>query len=94
MAIRYSGDVETRMKHEGRGLYRVAVRSPDRRALIAVEHRTVFGSPDSPTTYDRVAKKAIAAVMEDTFLPIEIDGNGDILVRRVFQSPCPTDDEM
>lgn len=92
MTIRYSGDVEMRMRYEGRGLYRVSVRSPENQALIEVSHRTLIGAPNSPKAYDNVAKKAIESVMESVFLPIEIDGNGEVLVRRVFQSPCPTDD--
>lgn len=89
MAIRYCGDVEIRIQYEERDFYIVAIRAPQERGLIRVKYSALFRNVRSSETYDAVARKALMKVLEETTLPLEIDGRGTILIRRVFQSPCP-----
>jgi len=87
MAIRYSGDVEVRMHWDpARSLYRGTVRDPDGR------WRGTANGRRSPTheTYDRLARDMIVRAEHEQKrrLPAERKG-GKLIVRRVFQAPCP-----
>ena len=86
MAIRYSGDVEVKITHPpGEKLARVTVTWPRGR---------VSGNADvkrsaKPEDHDRYALKAIELVMmKHETLPVEKEGRR-IIIRRVFQAPCP-----
>ena len=93
MAIRYSGDVEIRIRYV-QGTYHGSVRSPGFRGRGSVPRSKVGGaSPTSPESYDRAAK-VILREAEDAAraagMRLHTTGKGrGIEVRRTFQSPCP-----
>jgi len=104
MTIRYSGDVEVRIRYAS-GVYHGSVRSPGFRGRGTVTAREVLGtshpfrglrarrSPTSNESYDRAAllllRKAEGAA-RDAGIPLHTSGKGrGIEVRRTFQSPCP-----
>lgn len=89
MAIRYSGDVEMRVRHEQGDFYIVAIRAPGERGQLQVRHRSLFRDAESSTTYDAVAKQALLKILENHPLPVEVDDRGYLVVRRGFQAPCP-----
>lgn len=99
MARRYSGDVELRIHHVpgsrkgpgmGAELYVASVRAPGEHGQATVHHQPRLGtSADDPRTYDAVAKDVILAALRSGPLPLEHDEYGDVVIRRVFQSPCP-----
>lgn len=87
MAVRYSGDVEVRMQHDReRGCFRGTVRDPNGR------WRGTASAVRAPTveTYDELARAMIqrAEKEQGRALPCEREGRR-IMVRRVFQAPCP-----
>lgn len=88
MAVRYSGDVEVRMHHDPeRGLFRGTVRDPNGRWRGTA--RAIRRDPE-PETYDELARAMIERAEKEQArkLPAERQGRR-ILVRRVFQAPCP-----
>jgi len=93
MALRYSGDVEVRIRYL-RGVYHGSVRSPGFRGRGTVRASEVRGSsPTSPESYDRATLllllKAERAA-RDAGILLHTTGKGHrIEVRRTFQSPCP-----
>lgn len=98
MALRYSGDVEIRASWDPRErIYRASVRDlslPDFRwkGLINLFYG-IRTNPRSPEAYDRIARVAImladsAARRRRRRLGLEQE-RGQVVVRRVFQSPCP-----
>jgi hypothetical protein len=87
MAIRYSGDVEVKMQYDQeRRAYRGVVRDPNGR------WRGTASANNAPTTetYDDLARAMIerAEKEQGRKLPAERQGRR-IMVRRVFQAPCP-----
>ncbi len=91
MAARYSGDVVVRVLHLHGTRYSVSLSSPRTRLSqeidVAVKRRE---NPASSESYDRVARALlIAASHRVSSLPVERDERGEIVVRRVFQAPCP-----
>lgn len=82
MAIRYSGDVEIRLRYE-RPRVVILVRSPKRRYRLEGKLRKAPSSKD----YDRLARQALETIPD--VLPIDKRG-GRIVIRRGFVSPCPT----
>lgn len=94
MAVRYSGDVEVRLRWNGRA-YEVTIRAPRVRGRGTVSHAELGlarkGSRDvsSSGTYDEVARRVIEKLeKEHGRLPVN-RANGRVLVSRVFVSPCP-----
>lgn len=91
MAIRYSGDVEIRVQHQGRGVYRGAVRSPGFRGRGEVSLRA--SRPTSPEAYDRAALKLLREAIgfaKKMGIVLFIAGpQSNPEIRRTFQSPCP-----
>jgi len=94
MAVRYSGDVEVRLRWTGRA-YEVTIRAPGVRGRGIVSHKELGlarkGSRDvsSSGTYDEVARRVIEKLeQKHGRLPVN-RANGRVLVSRVFVSPCP-----
>ena len=88
MAIRYSGDVEIRLHHLGRGKYHAKLRAPGLRAngdLTATGRlRASFTSPEA---YDVMAIRFLVMAAKQGF-PVLYE-EGEMVLRRTFQSPCP-----
>lgn len=103
MAIRYSGDVEVRVRahlgRDGEAHYVGGVRAPgfkrwyvleDERRPLASVLRRIRGNPSTPEAYDAAARAVLKqALDEHPSLPVELDARGRPIVRRVFESPCP-----
>lgn len=95
MAVRYSGDIEVRIVWKGRA-YDVRVRGPRIRgggSMTLAElglARKAQQNPSSSEAYDEAVRRIIEG-LEDSHgsLPISRDSQGEILVARVFVSPCP-----
>lgn len=90
MAIRYCGDVEIRMRHLGGSLYRVSVSTPS--AKFAAEIAVYHGYPKTSSEgYDSVAWRILTSLERKNpkKLPVERDERGKMVLRRVFQAPCP-----
>lgn len=90
MAIRYSGDVEIRIRWERRRrLYIAVVATPRTRWRVSFEGEPEASSKD----YDRMAIALLRAAEKsfkkrDLSLPAE-KKRGAFQIRRVFQAPCP-----
>lgn len=82
MAIRYSGDVEIRLRYE-RPLVVILVRAPKYRYRLEGKVKRAPTSQD----YDRLARRALETIQD--VLPVDRK-DGRIVVRRGFISPCPT----
>lgn len=94
MAIRYSGDVEARVAVAGRGGSHVAVslKWPEgghvRRSTYVEKNRT--GARPTTTGYDGIVRRALLDLLSiRPHLPVEKGSLGRLIVRRVFQAPCP-----
>ena len=91
-AIRYSGDVEVRMRYDPRKReYNVTVRGPRKKHTYRAAFRrfSLFSDPASSAAYDSVARAALKeALRELGALPVERSGSR-LVIRRVFQSACP-----
>lgn len=94
MAVRYSGDVELRLRWNGRA-YEVVLRAPGVRGRGTLTHQELRlarkGSRDvsSSETYDEVAKRVIEILeKQHGRLPVN-RANGGVVIARVFVSPCP-----
>ena len=94
MAVRYSGDVELRLRWNGRA-YEVTLRAPRVRGRGIVTHLELRlarkGSRDasSSRTYDEVARRVIEmAEKKYGRLPVN-RADGKVVIARVFVSPCP-----
>lgn len=90
MAIRYSGDVEFRISRAGffRASFAMSVRWPSGRAKFPA----AFAIGALPERYDRMALEAARELRKKhPRLPLEYDAKGQIVIRRVFQAPCPCD---
>ena len=107
MSIRYSGDAEIRLGYDPkRRAYRGSVVDPYLRFpasgqfTVPASHVLRDGSardPSSPEAYDAAARRLAAAAQrwaksERLSFLIESDKRGRVLIRRVFQSPCPLED--
>ena len=94
MAVRYCGDVEARTDVRT-GQVRVTLRWPARgrvRGVVYVERWPGRARPD-PSGYDRIVRRAILDLLRDEpRLPVERASFGGLVVRRVFQAPCPRSD--
>jgi len=100
MAKRYSGNVEVRMDYGGEGFYFATIRAPgwDARAILSTREvgfskasRLSPGFLRSPEAYDQAALAFITYAEEEWGdLPVETDGKDHLIVRRGYQSPCPT----
>lgn len=94
MAIRYSGDIEVRVRFLD-GVYHGAVRAPGFRArgtLSKRDARVTHKDPTSSEAYDQAALAFIKGAMvraKKAGKKIYPSGEGHIEVRRTFQSPCP-----
>jgi hypothetical protein len=93
VAIRYSGDVELRITYEA-GFYYASIRSPGQRgrAVLSVKEAGLTHKRDkkSPESIDEAALSFLEwAEMNVGELPIEVDEEDRMIVRRRFQAPCP-----
>lgn len=120
MAIRYSGDVEIRIRYggagykdqkkrhvyfdpKGKGFYFATIRAPRVRNSAILSEREI-GLPETltqkpraygasgPTSedFDTAAEAFIKwAELHTGELPVELDKHHQIVIHRVFQSPCP-----
>ena len=96
MSIRYSGDTEIRLGYDPKKhVYRGTVVDP------YLRYRGEVGEtrrdPRSPEAYDdaarRLARRAQAwAEGRGKSFMLESDKRNRIVIRRVFQSPCPLED--
>lgn len=87
MAVRYSGDVEVRI-----GRFAALLRWPSGKRVRRFTYRATAPRKPSPADYDRIARQAIhAALGKDGRMPLERGIFGRIVLRRVFQAPCPGD---
>lgn len=91
MAIRYSGDVEVRMLHKGGTLFAVTVRTPRGRWATDVDIGGSKIRKVTPEDYDRVALTILRACDQKRprGFPFERDAKGGVMIRRIFQAPCP-----
>jgi hypothetical protein len=104
MAIRYSGDIEVRIsviRTKGTRVFHASFRNLSLRGMArpGIRARAVLsfsevGIPPraalSSAAYDRTAKAFFElAKRHERRLDLEMDEDGAIVVRRVFQSPCP-----
>lgn len=93
MAIRYSGDMEVRLSFV-EGHYQAKLRSPGFRAQGSLSAREVGltrkqGS-STPEAYDQAALAFLKlAVRMAPALRRVLVIEGDIVIRRTFQAPCP-----
>lgn len=91
MAIRYSGDVEVRMRWNRR-VVRVTV--SDGQYVYHGEIRLSTTAPSS-SDYDRIAARFLksaerVARQKRRDFPFEKERDGRVRLRRVFQAPCGT----
>ncbi len=89
MAVRYSGDVEVRMKKLPRGMMRVTLNAPRTRYTLTVRSEECH----TPSDYDRLARRTLVHAAKEFAargvpFPAERKGGG-FVVKRVFQAPCP-----
>lgn len=100
MAVRYAGDVEARCELLYGETYRVRVRYRKNGQIYFYPTRITVSiggvEAGSPESYDVVARAAILAIRKrDPDMPLEYGsrgrkrGNPSIVVRRVYQAPCP-----
>jgi len=94
MAIRYSGDCEIRVHYDARErIYVGHVRSPSWNGSSSCKRSEVIRTSPGVTTpeaYDDAALLFLKwAEVQVGELPIEFE-KGEIVMRRVFQAPCPT----
>jgi hypothetical protein len=90
MTVRYTGDVEVRMRHVSRGRFAVDVVSPNLQARAIVEVDVTKLDVTSPSTFDLVARAALErALATNSSWPVEKKTFGRLEIRRVFQAPCP-----
>jgi len=106
MAIRYSGDVEVRIREirlKGqRAFYanfrvtsgRASLGKRPYRAAAVSSFREMGVGPRArltPATYDQAAMAFLAWAQQNERgrLPLDMDRKGKIVLRRIFQSPCP-----
>jgi hypothetical protein len=94
MAVRYSGDVELRIRWSG-DAYEVTVRAPRvrGRGTMTLQElglaRKASRDVSSSETYDEVARRILDQLEgEHGTLPLQREG-GQIVVSRLFVSPCP-----
>ena len=94
-AKRYSGDVELRIEprvwqDDIWYVFHVTAPGMRRRAVLSRREAKIGADdPRDPASYDSAARELLKRGLEyDPDLPVEVDGNR-IVVRRVFQSPCP-----
>jgi hypothetical protein len=90
VAARYSGDVETQSSRRGSS-WIVVVRWADRGGVRSFRVE-VRGAPRtmSSADHDRMARQAINTVLvKKRKLPLERGTFGRIVLRRIFQAPCP-----
>lgn len=94
MAIRYSGDIEVRVRFLD-GVYKASVRGPGFNATgeMSKKQARVTGKSDTPEAYDKAAAAFIRAAMlvarrhnKKLYPSME---RGRLKVRRTFQAPCP-----
>ena len=93
MARRYSGDAEIRVGWDPRRReYRGSIRDPHMH-VRAVHKPRSQRDPTSPEAYDEAAEKLLddAARRSGGKLMIE-RRRGRVVVRRMFQAPCPLED--
>ena len=93
MAVRYCGDVEARTRL-ARGEVVVSLRWPEDGRVRGSDYveRGVRARPDS-VGYDRIVRRAILDLLRvRPRLPVERGSWGGLVVRRVFQAPCPRED--
>lgn len=94
MAVRYSGDVEVRLRWNGHA-YEVSLRAPGVRGRGTMSHAELGlarkGSRDvsSSGTYDEVARRVIEKLERKYGRLPANRANGRVVVARVFVSPCP-----
>jgi hypothetical protein len=103
MAIRYCGDVEVRVqKRVLLDTYEARVRAPAYSKRVTLEVPEVEGKKKRDSfletatrhDYDTAARMAIQICeLEDGELPVELDGDKRLVVRRVFQSACPAEEK-
>lgn len=99
MAKRYSGDVEIDVRLDGRRGRRVRARVEPRYVVLIrspfvhVKANVLLRSrhaPGSPAAHDAVAREILRVVLKrKPHLPVERGAAGGVVVRRVFQAPCP-----
>lgn len=89
MAIRYSGDTEIRFGYDKRNrVYRGTVRDP-RKRWKGFTSIFWFSDPYDSRAYDKAAISLLhLAERNKGHFDVERK-NGKIILRRVFQSPCP-----
>ena len=97
MAIRYSGDAEVRVIWNPRTReYSASVRDLMTPKLSWSGHvpRQGLGLGDTPKAYDKAARRALETAQAHArkkrqHFAVEEGPRGRIVVRRVFQAPCP-----
>ena len=94
MAVRYCGDVEARTKLVP-GHIRVTLRWPSNGRVFGSVYLERSRGRAQPTSaeYDRIVRRAIIDLLKcRPLLPVERGNFGSLVVRRVFQAPCPRSD--
>lgn len=94
MAIRYSGDCEVRVRYVPSIGYIGHVRAPDWKGSSSCKRTEVHSKNPGLTTPEAYDDAALLFLkwgeVQRGELPVELDKHGEIVLRRVFQAPCPT----
>lgn len=92
MARRYSGDAEVRVGWDPRRrVYRGSIRDPYRHAHAVI--RGTSRDPTSPEAYDDAAVRLLEDADKRSGGRLKVERRrGRVVVRRVFQAPCPIED--
>ena len=93
MARRYSGDAEVRVGWDPRRReYRGSIRDPYRRVRAVVPGQSQR-DPTSPEAYDEAATRLLEDADRRSGGRLKVERRrGRVVVRRVFQAPCPLED--
>lgn len=93
MAVRYSGDVEVRVRYDARRRAYVGIVRGARVRFKGLVHVAPRGEPRASARYDE-ASEALVRQAEGVLGAGMIGAEhraGRVVVRRVFRSPCPTE---
>ncbi len=96
MALRYSGDAEVRVGWDPqRRIYRGSIRDPYRRVRCEITAPRTLRDPTSPRAYDEAAERLLVDADRRSGGKLKIERRrGRIVVRRMFQAPCPIEDDL
>jgi hypothetical protein len=90
VAVRYTGDVEARASHQGGARFVVLFRWAERGSVRRMKFSVKLRAKPDPAGYDKVVRAALSNLLvRKPWLPVERGLFGRVVIRRVFQAPCP-----